>query len=99
MQPQDESHGFETPSAPWPTPHAVAESEMGMRKPDHETPFWEDIEDLSKSFNHPIRVYFQSLHDSDSSLPPSHDICAILVKDSGVQKTDQVPVLVAVTFQ
>lgn len=51
------------------------------------------MEDLSKSFNHPIQVYFQSLHDSDSSLPPSYDICAILVKDSGVQKTDQVPVL------
>lgn len=45
-----------------------AEPEMGTRKPDHESPLLEGKENSSKSFNHPIPAYFQSLHSSDSFL-------------------------------
>lgn len=44
------------------------EPEMGMRKQDHGSPLLEGKENSSKSFNHPIPAYFQSLHSSDSFL-------------------------------
>lgn len=49
--------------------HWVADPEMGMKQPDHETPLLEEKRDSSKSFNHLIQAYFQSLLSSDSFFP------------------------------